>query len=151
MTKALIAVGAALALLVGGLGLAVFLTRDKDNIAVDNTLSEDFTRDVTLATPQNPDVDLRKLAPPGWTRALVVAPGTPRETISRRLGYEWNGRQGLEESTAPIVILLDEDGQVDRFFEYRGGGRFGGVRTPIAELPRDRCVFRVTNQVITPR
>ena len=151
MTKALIAVGAALALLVGGLGLAVFLTRDKDNIQVDNSLSEDFTRDLTIATPQEPDVDLRRLAGTGWTRALVVAPGTPRDEISRKLGYEWHGRQGLEETTAPIVILLDEEGQVVRFLEYRGRDRFAGLQTPIAELARDRCVFRVSDGEITPR
>ena len=150
MARALTAVGAALALLVGGLALTVYLTRDEDNIQVDNALSEDFTRDVQLAEARQADVDLRELAPFDWSSALVVAPGTPRATISRRLGYEWLGRQGLE-TDAPIVILLDDRGQVVRFFEYRGQGHFQGFRTPIAQLPRDRAVFRVTDLVITPK
>jgi hypothetical protein len=40
---------------------------------------------------------------------------------------------------------------VARFFDYRGEGRFGGVRTPIAVLPRKDAVFTVRNLVITPK
>lgn len=150
MTRALIAVGTALALLVGGLALVVYLTRDEDNIQVDNALSEDFTRDVQLSQARRADVDLRRLAPFEWDRALVVAPDTPHAVISRRLGYEWKGLQGFETG-GEIVILLKRDGQVKRFFDYRGLGRFAGLRTPIAEIPRDRAVFKVTDLVITPR
>jgi hypothetical protein len=148
MTRALIAVGTALAILVGGLSLAVVLGRDEDHIAADNALSEDFTRDVALAGGS--DVDLRALAPFAWTRVLVVAPGTPREAVSRRLGYKWTGTGGIE-GVYPGLILLDERGQVARYFEYRGLGRFAGLDTPIAELPRDRAVFRVADLVITPK
>ena len=148
MTRALIAVGTALALLVGGLVLAVVLTSGKDKIQVDNALSEDFTREVQLG--QGATVDLRELAPFGWTRALVVAPGTSHATLEQRLGYKWEGLQGLEAGRA-MVILLDSGGKVVRFFEYRGDGRFEGFATPIADVPRDRAVFRVSDLVIKPK
>ena len=62
MARALIAVGAALALLVGGLALAVFLTRDEDNIQVDNLLSERFTREVATASADGTDLVLEEIA-----------------------------------------------------------------------------------------
>jgi hypothetical protein len=150
MTRALIAVGAALALLVGGLVLVVVLTSGKDKIQVDNALSEDFTREVQLSQGPGATVDLRELAPFDWTRALVVAPGTSHATLEQRLGYRWEGLQGLEAGRA-MVILLDSSGKVVRFFEYRGAGRFEGFATPIADVPRDRAVFRVSDLVIKPK
>jgi hypothetical protein len=149
MARALIAVGAALALLVGGLALAVYLTRDEDNIQVDNLLSERFTREVATASANGTDLDLRAVAPFAWSRVLIVARGTPDAEISRRLGYEWTGTLGFE--TGAKLILLDGDGQVERFFDYRGEGAFAGVQTPIAELARDEAVFRVRDLQITPK
>lgn len=149
MTRALIAVGTALALFVGGLALVVYLNRDEDNIQVDNALSEDFTRAVQLSQPKQQPVDLRTLAPYAWSKALIVAPGTPASAISRKLGYEWKGLQGFDVG-GEVVILLGADGKVVKFFDYRGLGRFGGFETPIAEVPRDRSIFDVTDLVITP-
>ena len=149
MTRALIAVGAALALLVGGLALAVFLTRDEDGIQVDNLLSENFTREVASADANGTDLDLAEIAPFEWSRVLVIQPGTPDAEISRRLGYEWTGVLGFE--TGEKLILLKRDGRVSRFLDYRGNGRFGGVEKPIAELSRDDAVFRVDRLVITPK
>jgi hypothetical protein len=126
----------------------VYLTRDEDNIQVDSVLSEEFTRDVTLSGGRG--VDLRALAPFEWARVLVVAPGTPRAAISRRLGYEWTGISGVE-GNYETLILLDDRGKVTRFFEYWGLGRFEGLEEPIGELPRDRAVFRVSDLVITPK
>ena len=149
MARALIAVGAALALLVLALGLAVYLTRDEDNIQVDNLLAEDFTRDVALAEAGDRDVDLRELAPFEWDRVVIAGRDVSRDAISRRLGYEWTGTLGFQ--TGELLILLDERGQVARFFDYRGEGRFEGIDSPFAELPRDRAVFRVRDLVITPK
>ena len=149
MTRALIAVGAALALLVGGLGLAVYFTRDEDNIQVDNLLAENFTKAVALSEGRGGEVDLRRVAPFKWNSVLIVAAGTPRDRISRRLGYEWTGTIGFQ--TGDLLILLDARGRVARFFDYRGEGRFAGVRRPFEQLPRDRAVFRVRNLVITPK
>ena len=149
MARALIAVGAALALLVGGLALAVFLTRDEDNIQVDNLLSERFTREVATASAEGTDLDLARIAPFDWSRVLVIAPGTSDAEISRALGYEWTGVLGFE--TGAKLILLDRDGQVARFFDYRGEGRFTGLQTPIAELARGDALFRVRRLQITPK
>jgi hypothetical protein len=142
MARALTAVGVALALLVA----AVFLTRDEDNIQVDNLLSERFTREV--ATAAGRDVDLARVAPFKWSRVLIVARGTPRSAISKRLGYEWTGTLGFV--TGEQLILLDAKGKVARFFDYRGEGSFAGIERPFAELPRDKAVFRVRDLVITP-
>ena len=149
MQRALIAVGAALALLVGGLALAVFLTRDEDNVQVDNLLSERFTREVATASANGTELDLAQIAPFEWARVLVIEPGTGNEEISRALGYEWTGVLGFE--TGEKLILLDRDGQVARFFDYRGEGRFTGLETPIAELARDDASFRVRRLQITPK
>jgi len=149
MARALTAVGAALALLVGGLALTVYLTRDEDNIQVDNLLSEDFTREVASASANGTDLDLGQIAPFDWARVLIVEPGTPDAEISRALGYEWTGTLGFE--TGAKLILLDAEGKVARFFDYRGEGAFAGLETPIAELTRDRAVFRVRGLQITPK
>ena len=147
MARALTAVGAALVLLMGGLGLAVYLTRDEDNIQVSNVLSEDFTRAVALSEASRAPVDLRELTPDDWDAVLIVAPRTPRAAISERLGREWTGEVGIE--TGELLIQL-RDGEVVRFFDYRGEGRFAGIDTPFHELPRDEAVFRVRDLVITP-
>jgi len=94
-------------------------------------------------------VDLAAFARFEWDEVLIVARDTPREAISRRLGYEWTGVLGFE--TGEKLILLDRDGEVVRFFDYRGEGRFAGLETPIAELAREDAVFRVRRLVITPK
>ena len=149
MTRALIAVGAALALFIGGLALAIFLTRDEDNIQVDNLLSERFTREVATASANGTDLDLAQVAPFEWARVLVIEPGTDDAEISRALGYEWTGVLGFE--TGEKLILLDREGEVERFFDYRGEGRFSGLDTPVAELAREDAVFRVRRLEITPK
>jgi hypothetical protein len=147
MARALFAVGTALVLLLLGLGLAVYLTRDEDNIQVSNVLAEDFSREVALAEQRGADVDLRALTPDDWDELLIVARGTPRAAISDRLGREWTGVASV--ATGELLILL-RDGEVVRFLDYRGEGRFAGIDTPFQALPRDKAVFRVRNLVITP-
>lgn len=149
MQRALIVVGAALALLIGGLALAVYLTRDEDNVQVDNLLSERFTREVATASANGTDLDMAQIAPFEWARVLVIEPGTSDAEISRALGYEWTGVLGFE--TGEKLILLDDDGKVVRFFDYRGEGRFVGLDTPIAELAREDAVFEVRRLQITPK
>jgi hypothetical protein len=141
--RILIAVATALALLIGGLGLAVFLTRDEDNVAVDTPLSEDLTRAIALRER----VELRRYTSFDWDEVLIVARGTPREAISRRLGYEWTGDVGFQ--TGELLIFL-EGGRVVRFADYRGLGRFEGFESPIDSLPRDDAVLRVRDLVVTP-
>jgi hypothetical protein len=148
VARALIAVGAALVLMIGGLTLAVFLARDEDNVAVDNVLAEDVSRAIALAEAESGGrVDLRRLARFDWDEVLVVARGTPRDEISQRLGYEWTGV--LEFGGGELLIFLD-DGAVARFADYRGEGRFAGFSRPFDTLPRDRAVLRVRDLVISP-
>jgi hypothetical protein len=144
----LIAVGAALVLMIAGLGAAVYFTRDEDNIAVDSQLAEDFSRAVALAESESGGrVDLARLAPFKWDEVLVVASGTPAKVISERLGYPWTG--DVPSQTGELLIFL-HDGQVARFADYRGLGRFTGFPTPIDALPRARAVLRVRDLVVSP-
>jgi hypothetical protein len=149
MTRALTAVGIALALLVGGLALVVVLGREQDRIAVDNLLAEDFSRAVALSEDRGEPVRVAELAPFAWERLLLVARGTPPEAVARRLGAEWNPDAGV--AAGELLILRDRAGAVVRFFDYRGDGRFEGVSVPFAELPRERAAFDVRDLVITPK
>jgi hypothetical protein len=148
MTKALIAVGAALVLMLAGLGAAVYFTRDEDNVAVDSLLAEDLSRAVALAERDTDGrVALTRLARFEWDEVLVVERGTPAEAISRRLGYEWTG--DVPSQTGELLIFLRGD-KIARFADYRGLGRFEGFATPIETLPRARAVLRVRDLVISP-
>ena len=137
--------GRVLALVAGGLGLclallalAVFATRDEDNLQADNLLAERFTLEVA----RGGEIDLREIAPFEWDRVLLVAPGTPRAAISRRLGREWTG---IDTVDGGDLLIFLKDGEVVRFADYRGLGRFEGFERPIDELPP---VLRARNLVI---
>lgn len=147
MARALTAVGVALALLIGGLGLAVYLTRDEDYIAVDNLLAERITRAIGTAQERGVDVALAREAPFAWDHLLLVARGVEPGAISRRLGYTWNGRIGFQTGELMLFMLR---GRVVRFADYRGEGRFEGFERPFASIPRDRAVWRVRGLVIRP-
>jgi hypothetical protein len=141
-------VAAGLAVCIAGLLLAVYLSRDEDNIQADNLLAENFTKAVRLAEPNDEDVDLRTLARFDWDRVLLVDAGTSRAAISRRLGREWTGIDTVDGGD--LLIFLDGS-QVARFADYRGNGRFAGFERPFAVLPRDRAVFTVRSMVIRPK
>jgi hypothetical protein len=145
MARALTAVGVALVLLIGGLGLAVYITRDEDYIAVDNLLAEKLSK--AIGTTDR--VDLARQATFRWDHVLLTEQGIEPDAISHRLGYEWRGRNNSFAEGAPLFIFL-RAGKVVRFADYRGEGTFAGFERPIAELPRDGAVLRVRNLVITP-
>jgi hypothetical protein len=149
MGRVLGLVAAALVLAIGGLGLAVYFTRDEDNIQADNILSENISRAAALANdPQdgtNGIVDLRQLAPFRWDRVLFAAPGVSRERLSDALGFQWTGIVGID--AGELMIFLD-GGSVARFANYRGIFRFAGFE-PVQEVPRDRAVLKVTDQTVT--
>jgi hypothetical protein len=148
MARALTAVGIALVLLIGGLALAVFLTRDEDYIQVDNLLAERLTRAIAVAESETGGtIELAREAPFAWDRVLIVARGTSPAQITARLGYDWKGRIGFQ--TGELLLFL-RGGRVVRFADYRGEGRFAGFPTPFAELPRGRAVLRVRRLVVTP-
>jgi hypothetical protein len=147
MTRALVAVGTALVLLIGGLGLAVYLTRDEDYIQVDNLLAEKLTRDIALSEGRGEDVDLAQEAPFGWDHVLLVARDVGNDEITARLGYDWKGRIGFRQGE---LFLFLRHGRVVRFADYRGRGTFAGFERPFASIPRARAVLRVRDLVIRP-
>src|SRR3954454_16398306 len=147
VARALTAVGIALVLLLAGLGLAVYFTRDEDYIAVDNLLAERITRDIGTADQRDNRVDLRQLAPFAWDHVLIAQRGIGPAHISRRLGYPWKGRIGFQ--TGELLIFL-RAGKVVRFADYRGEGNFAASPRPFAELPRQQAVFRVRDLVVSP-
>jgi hypothetical protein len=148
VTKALIAVGVALALLIGGLGLAVYLTRDEDNLQVDNMLAENLTKAIALAqTDTGGRVVIARLTSFDWDRVLLVARDTPANAISRRIGHPWTGVIGFRTGE---LFLFMKGKRVVRFADYRGEGRFAGFPRPFAVLPRSRAVLRVRSLVVTP-
>jgi len=148
MSRALTAVGALLVLCLLILGLAVYLGRDEDNVAVDNLLAEDITRAIGTAEERGEDVDLGRIANFEWDELLVAERDVTRAQLSRELGRPWKGE--LEFRTGELLIFL-RDGAVTRFADYRGEGRFEGVERPFARFDRDAAVFRVRDLVIRPR
>jgi hypothetical protein len=147
MARALTAVGALLALCLLILGLAVYLGRDEDNVAVDNLLAEDITRAIGTAEERGEDVDLGTIADFEWDELLVAERDVTRRQLSRALGHPWKGE--LQFRTGDLLVFV-RDGAVARFADYRGEGHFEGLERPIARLRRDAAVFRVRGLVIRP-
>jgi hypothetical protein len=147
VARALTAVGIALVLLIGGLALAVYVTRDEDNLQVDNILAENLTKAIALAgSDTGGRVRLTDVAPFAWDRVLLVdRRATPAE-ISRRLGYPWTGVIGFRTGE---LFLFMRGGRVVRFADYRGEGRFAGFGR-FASLPRAHAVLRVRHLVVRP-
>jgi hypothetical protein len=140
-------VAGALVFFIAALGLAVFLTRDEDNLQSDNLLAENFTKAVALAPQGDGKVVLPELARFDWDRVLLVQPGTPRAAISKRLGQEWTGIDTVDGGD--LLIFLDGD-DVVRFTDYRGSNTFEGFERPFAEIPREDAVFSVRDRVVRP-
>ena len=79
----------------------------------------------------------------------MIAPrDATRAQLTRELGFPWEG--DLEFRTGEILIFL-RDGELARFADYRGEGRFEGIDRPFARFDRDDAVFRVRSLVIRPR
>ena len=147
MARALTAVGALLVLCLLILGLAVYLGRDEDKVAVDNLLAEDISRAIGTAEERGVDVDLRRVADFEWDEMVLAERGATRAQISRELGRPWKG--DLQFGTGDLLIFL-RDGKLARFADYRGEGRFAGVERPFQHFRRDAAVFRVRDLVIRP-
>jgi hypothetical protein len=148
MTRALVAVGALLAVAFLILGVAVLATRDEDRVTADNLLSENLTRAIQLSEEGDGTVDLRQVAGFPWDRVLVLAPGAPREAVSKALGGEYNGT--LPYGSRGQVFVFARGHDIARIADYRGRGTFTGFQRPIDVLPRDRAILRVHNLVVSP-
>ena len=145
MTRALIVVGAVLVLCIGGLvAAAVFLSPEKQTIAVDNLLAEDFSR----AVARGGELRMERLADDfDWDRLLIVERGTGRDAVSAVVGTEFTGEVNFQ--TGDLIVFLDGK-RVARFADYRGEGSFEGFKRPIAEVLRSEAVFDVRGLVIRP-
>jgi hypothetical protein len=148
MARALFAVGGLLALLIAGLILVAWLGRADESLAVDNILSESLTKEVATADLQDSNLALADVNRTPWDKVLVVSPGTPREEISRRLGFEWKGDVGYD---AGELFIFLRDGEVERFAHYLGRGRFEGLTRPFDEFTPQTAVFIVQDGVVEPR
>jgi hypothetical protein len=147
MARALTAVGGLLVLCLLILGLAVYLGRDEDTIAVDNLLAEDITRAIGTAEERGEDVDLGEVADFEWDEVVLAERDATRAQISRELGFAWKG--DLQFRTGDLLIFL-RDGELARFADYRGEGRFEDVERPFDRFERGAAVFRVRALVIRP-
>jgi hypothetical protein len=147
MARALTAVGAALALALLVLGLVIYVNRDENGIAVDNILAEDITRAIGTAEDRGEDVDLGRIAKFEWDELVIAERDATRAQLTRELGFPWEG--DLEFRTGDILIFLRK-GELARFADYRGEGRFEGIDRPFAHFDRDAAVFRVRGLVIRP-
>ena len=126
------AVAGGLALCIALLLLAVYVTRDEDNIQADNLLAESFTLAVARADRETAPLQLRDVARFDWDRVLLVQAGTSRAAISRRLGREWTG---IDTVDGGDLLIFLKDGEVVRFADYRGNLEFTGFERPFDELP----------------
>ena len=147
MGRVLALVAGALVFFIAALGLAVYLTRDEDNLQADNLLAENFTKAVTLAPQNDGTVALPELARFEWDRVLVVQPGTSRAAISERLGHEWTG---IDTVDGGDLFLFIKDGKVVRFADYRGSNTFAGFDRPFDEFAREDATFSVRDRVVRP-
>lgn len=149
MTRALVAVGALLAVAFAVLGGVVFLAREDERVAADNLLSENLTRAVALAEQDTGgEVDLRRLADFPWDRVLVAAPGARAEEVSAALGRPYDGL--LPFGSRGPVFVFARGSRLARIADYRGIGTFSGFERPLDVLPRDRAVLRVRDLVVSP-
>jgi hypothetical protein len=147
MGRVLGIVAGALVFFIAALGLAVYVTRDEDNLQADNLLAENFTKAVNQAPDNDNQVVLPEIAHFDWDRVLLVQPGTPRAAITKRLGHEWTGIDTVDSGE---LLLFIRDGKVVRFADYRGSNSFAGFDRPFAELPREAATFAVRDRVIRP-
>src|SRR3954471_7440262 len=147
MGRVLALVAGALVFCIAALGLAVYFTRDEDNLQADNLLAENFTKAVTLAPQNDGKVELPVLARFEWDRVLLVQPGTSRAAISKRLGHEWTG---IDTVDGGDLLLFVKDGKVVRFADYRGSNTFEGFERPFDEFAREDAVFTVRDRVVRP-
>jgi hypothetical protein len=149
MTRALVAVGALLAIAFLILGVVVFTSRDEDRITADNQLSESLTRAIQLSEEESGgELDLRRVADFPWDRVLVLAPGAPRDAVSEALGSQYKGT--LPFGSLGQVFVFARGSEIARIADYRGRGTFTGFQRPLGELPRSRAVLQVHDLVVSP-
>jgi hypothetical protein len=149
MGKALLAVGGLLVLCFAILGVAVFLTREEDRVAVDQILAEDLSRQISLADAAPDPVEFDVVTDFPWDELVIVAKGTPREDVDAELGFEFKGDLPYDAESQDLFIFL-RGGRLARFADYRGRLTFDGIDRPFARFGVREAVFDVAGGTIRP-
>ncbi len=149
MGRALLAVGSFLVLCIVLLIVSVVLTRGEETYAVDNLLAESLSREVATAEDNSRMVDVAGVTDFEWDTLLLVAEDTPRAQLEQALGDTFQGALNYDVESSELFVFL-RDGELVRFADYRGRGRFAGVERPIARLTPEQAVFEVRDLVARP-
>ncbi len=131
------------------LGVAVYVTREEESVAVDQILAEELSRQITLADGQRDPVDFDVVTRFEWDELLVAAPDTPREAIDAELGFKFEGDLPYDAESQELFIFVD-DGRLARFADYRGTGTFEGIDRPFARFTPQTALFTVRGGKIRP-
>src|SRR3712207_435802 len=126
MGRALLAVGTFLVLCIAALIVSVVLTRGEETYAADNLLAEALSREIATAENNNRRVDVSRVTDFEWDTLLLVAEDTPRARLEQELGAEFRGNLNYDVESGELFVFL-RDGELVRFADYRGRGRFAGV------------------------
>lgn len=143
MTRALVAVGAALALSFLVLGAVVYALREEEKPAVDSALAETLGREIVEARGSDQPIDLAELTKFNWDRVLIVERRTPREEIEQALGIDFEGEVPYDVESSAVLIFARGD-SLARYADYRGLVPFEGL--PVT-LERDRALLDVGESV----
>ena len=149
MGRALLAVGSFLVLCIVALIVSVVLTRGEESYAVDNLLAEGLSREVATAESNSKLVDVAAVTDFEWDTLLLVAEDTPPERLEEALGQTFQGNLNYDVESGELFVFL-RDGELVRFADYRGLGRFEGVEKPIARMTPEEAVFEVEDLVARP-
>jgi hypothetical protein len=149
MGRALLAVGLLLAACIGVMALAVLLTQDEPSYAVDNLLAENLSREIATAEGAGREVDFARVTDFEWDELLLVADDTPRARIEQALGSQFEGELNYDVESRELFVFV-RGGELVRFADYRGRGRFTGVARPVARLTPEQAVFAVRDLVVRP-
>jgi hypothetical protein len=126
----------------------VYVTRKEDTIAVDAQLSEAITKGFVEADQRHEPLDLRTLTPFDWDSVLIYEPGRRRAEISRALGFKFKGDLPYTAESSEVFVFTNR-GAFVRFADYRGRGRFAGLRRPFTSLTANDAVWDVRDGVAT--
>ena len=136
MGRVLALVAGALVFFIAALGLAVYFTRDEDNLQADNLLAENFTKAVDArARERRPRRPARRRALRVGSRAARAARHARARRSRERLGHEWTG---IDTVDGGDLLLFLRDGKVVRFADYRGSNTFEGFERPFDGARRAR-------------
>lgn len=130
------------------LGVAVYVTREEEQVAVDQILAEELSRQITLATGGDP-VEFDVVTDFAWDELVIVAPDTPFSAIDEELGFEFEGDLPYDAESQELFLFL-RDGKLVRFADYRGTLSFTGIDRPFARFTPSDAVFRVGGGRISP-